>query len=256
MSGPPTAAVPTNRPDPHQDRPAQDRPAGGTDASSYTWHLIGLVRRIIDYGKQLAGALQQRAPAANLDDVTRGFGAIDIALILANITRGLLRAAALEARLIDRAARQATARQPAEGPASANAPSPRRPRAAQPAALPADEADSRLAHLPTPAAIAADIRRRTVGAVLADICRDLGILPSHPLWRELSLAVIGNGGGLRTLYRDMVERIDESIDATLAMARATGRPPPGWPALPVGRAPSACPAPRPPSAAAFGTGPP
>ena len=216
MSGPPTAAAPTDRPDPHQDRPAQDRPAqdrvaGGTDASRYTWHLIGLVRRLIDYGKQLAGALQQRSPATNLAEASRGFGTIDIALILAHITRGLLRAVALEARLIDRAGRQPAAPQPAQGSALANAPSQRRPRAAQPAAQPADEADSRLVHLPTPADIAADIRRRSVGAVLADICRDLGILPSHPLWQELSQAVIGNGGGLRTLYRDMVERIDSDV---------------------------------------------
>jgi len=254
MSGPLTAAAPTDRPDPHQDRPAQDRPAqdraaGGTDASRYTWHLIGLVRRLIDYGKQLAGALQQRSPATNLAEASRGFGTIDIALIIANITRGLLRAVALEARLIDRAGRQPAAPQPAQGPALAGAPSQRRPRAAQPA----DEADSRLVHLPTPADIAADIRRRSVGAVLADICRDLGILPSHPLWQELSQAVIGNGGGLRTLYRDMVERIDKAIDATLAMARAAR---PAWPA-PSGRpAPAASTAPWPPSAVPRGTGPP
>ena len=54
----------------------------------------------------------------------------------------------------------------------------------------AQEADPHLARLPTPAEIAAEVRRRPIGAVLADICRDLGIMPSDPLWRELQRAII------------------------------------------------------------------
>jgi hypothetical protein len=57
MSAPTTAAVPTNRPDPHQDRPAT-----GADAPSRTGRLLGLVRALIDYGRQLAGTLQLRIP--------------------------------------------------------------------------------------------------------------------------------------------------------------------------------------------------
>ena len=49
----------------------------------------------------------------------------------------------------------------------------------------ADETNTRLTHLPTPEQIAATVRRQPIGAVFADICRDLGIPPSHPLWREL-----------------------------------------------------------------------
>jgi hypothetical protein len=30
-------------------------------------------------------------------------------------------------------------------------------------------------------------------------CRDLGIMPSHPLWRELQIAVIRHGGSLARL---------------------------------------------------------
>ena len=96
------AADQTNRPDPHQDRPAT-----GADAPNRTGRLLGLVRALIDYGRQLVTTLQQRTSATNLADVTRNFGTIDIALILARITRGLHRAAALEAKLTNRlAARQ------------------------------------------------------------------------------------------------------------------------------------------------------
>ena len=196
MSAPPTTAVPTNRPDPHQDRPAT-----GADAPSRTTRLLGLVRTLIDYGRQLAATLQQRTAATNLADVTRHFGTIDIGEILARIARGLLRAAALDARLTSRLAREPAA------PGTLTAPSPRQPRAAQPEDGSAAAGEPRIARLPTPGDIAAEIRRRPAGAVLADICRDLGIVPSNPLWRELSLAIIENGGNLATLFKDTWKRI-------------------------------------------------
>jgi hypothetical protein len=196
MSAPPTTAAPTNRPDPHQDRPAT-----GADAPTRTTRLLGLVRTLIDYGRQLATTLQQRTAATNLADVTRHFGTIDIGEILARIARGLLRAAALETRLTSRLARQPDA------PAAPSAPSRRQPRAARPVDRSASPTDTSRAHLPTPEEIAAEVRRRPVGAVIADICRDLGIVPSNPLWRELSLAIMENGGNLATLFKDTWKRI-------------------------------------------------
>jgi hypothetical protein len=71
----------------------------------------------------------------------------------------------------------------------------------------ASAADTRPTRLPTPGDIAAEVRRRPVGAVIADICRDLGIVPSNPLWRELSLAIIENGGNLATLFKDTFKRV-------------------------------------------------
>jgi hypothetical protein len=41
--------------------------------------LLGLVRTLIDYGRQLASTLQQRTAATNLTEFTRNFGTIDIA---------------------------------------------------------------------------------------------------------------------------------------------------------------------------------
>ena len=66
----------------------------------------------------------------------------------------------------------------------------RTPCAPRPATAPAaDEADARLTHLLTPEQIATKVRRQPIGADIADICRDLGILLSHPLWRELRAVI-------------------------------------------------------------------
>jgi hypothetical protein len=196
MSAPPTAAVPTNRPDPHQDRAAT-----GADAPSRTGRLLGLVRALIDYGRQLASTLQQRTSATSLSDITRNFGTIDIGEILARITRGLLRAAALEARLDQRLPLRHAA------PAAVTAPSQRQPRTAPQADPTAGAAEPRIVRMPTPAEIAAQVRRRPIGAVLADICRDLGITTDHPLWRELPLAIIANDGNLASLTKDIFKRV-------------------------------------------------
>ncbi len=215
MPAPPTAAAQPNRPDPHQDRSAT-----GADAPTRTGRLLGLLRTLIDYGRQLAGTLQQRTAATDTADVTRDFGTIDIGEILARIARGLLRAAALETRLSSRLARQESA--PAAVPSG---PSRRQPRATPPVDRGAHAADPGLARLPTPEDIAAEVRRRPVGAVIADICRDFGIVPSNPLWRELSLVIIENGGNLATLFKDTWKRLTIWLsDPPAAMRPATPAP--------------------------------
>ena len=160
--------------------------------------LINLVRQLIDYGRQLATTLRSNP---------HPFGASDIALILARITRGLLRAEALEARIIRTAARLDAP------PAPARAPSRRQSPPARAAARPTRTVGSGEAPvpapgicLPTPEQIAAEVRRRPIGAVIADICRDLGIVASHPLWRELQLAIIRYDGNLANLVKDIIHR--------------------------------------------------
>ncbi len=170
-----------------------------TTQPSRSARLLDLVRKLIDYGKELATTLRQRASTDLRFDALR-FGTSDLALILARITRGLHRATALEARLLQNAARL-----DAE-PAPSRAPPRPRQRTAQPAARRAHQADDLLAHLPTPEQFAAEVRRRPVGAVIADICRDLGILPSHPLWRELQHAIIRYDGSLANLVEDILDR--------------------------------------------------
>jgi hypothetical protein len=63
------------------------------------------------------------------------------------------------------------------------------------------------------------VRRRPVGAVIADICRDLGILPSHPLWRELSEAIIRLGGSLAAWSRTSSGDCSHCLPEPVAPAR-------------------------------------
>jgi hypothetical protein len=189
-------------------------------------NLLCLVRKLIDYGRELAATIRQRA-FTDPGPVIFCFGTADVAQILARISRGLHRANALEARLLRNADRLDAAPR--------GAASPGKPRAPRQATAPsADEANARLAYLPTPEQIAAKVRRQPIGAVIADICRDLGIMPSHPLWRELSRVVIRHGGSLTALLSDIMDRAwpipgpDRSVAAPAAVpaptATSTGPP--------------------------------
>ena len=194
-----TAAAPT---------PTSPPSPTGITTASRAGQIIGLLHRLIVYGRELAAALRQHGLTPQLAETTRGFGTRDIALILARITRGLLRADALEARLARHAGR--VDRQPPRPSAAARSPRPARTASRQP------DADAALVRLPTPEQIAAQVRRRPVGAVIADICRDLGITPSHPLWPELRLVVMLHGGSLATLlkgiFQDMGRLICQAAD--------------------------------------------
>jgi hypothetical protein len=198
---PPT---PTTDPDPPRAAPAMPAAIG---------RVLSVVRKLIDYGKQLASTVQQRATAPGFARFAARFGTADVAAILACITNGLLRAAALEARLRQCAERgqdlaPTAFRLPAtsgQRPARQVAPS-----SAPPEPEPADHTqDPRLARLPTADEIAAEVRCRPVGAVIADICRDLGIAPGDldgAFWIELNLAIISYGGTTAGILDDQIHR--------------------------------------------------
>ena len=181
MSAPASTSTPQPQP------PIADHP-------SRVGRLLSLVRKLIDYGRQLATSLQQSTFAASAAAATSAFASRDVALILARITRALQRATALEVGLVSGTACL-------ESPPLPEAqPDPRAPRIA---AARSQSAGTDLARLPTSQQIAKEIRRRPAGAVIADICRDLGILPRHPLWHEISLAIVRFGGRLSTLFKDI-----------------------------------------------------
>jgi hypothetical protein len=196
-----------------------------TTEPSRSGRLLGLVRKLIEYGRELATTIRRRA-FTEPDFVTSRFGTTQVALILACISRGLHRAEALEARVVRSAARL-------DAPPRAAAPAhpPRAPRLA--AAPVAQEADPRLARLPTPAEIAAEVRRRPIGAVLADICRDLGIMPSDPLWSELQRAIIRENGNLCRPVMDLTDRAFRAVADTWPPGmKLTWPTPPQPPAAP------------------------
>jgi hypothetical protein len=157
--------------------------------------LLDIVRRLIDYGKELAATVHQRA-AENPYFAPINFGSFDLALILARISRGLQRAAALQERLVRLAAH------PARQPTANNSAEERTPRPPRPDA---SRAEAPLSQMTTEEQIAAD-RHRPIGAVIADICRDLAILPSHPLWREPQQAIVDNGGSYIRLLKHVFKR--------------------------------------------------
>jgi hypothetical protein len=192
---------------------------------SRSGRLLSLVRSLIEYGKELAATLRQGALPGGMATLARTFGTSDLPLILARITQGLLRAGLLQEKITRTADRLDAEPQPKP------APSPRAPRPlpceAQPPSLrraqtqqPADT-DPRLVNLPTPEQIAAKVRRQTIGAVLADICRDLGIAPNHPLWKELRSAINAFGGNF---IRMVADRLDQAFPMAHIMARLKAKP--------------------------------
>jgi len=185
-----TAELP-NRPDPTPDPAAAPAPT-----QSRTARLVGLLHKLIDYGLELVCSLQQTPAVATLLVVARHFGTRDIALILSRITRGLQLAGELEAKLVRRPLPEAVAQDFFRMPVDR---APRSPRSSAPRAP--------LPEMPTAAEIAAAVRDRPAGEVIADICRDLGIVPSHPLWDEIWMVVTEFGGNVMRLYHDTMDRM-------------------------------------------------
>jgi hypothetical protein len=196
--------------------------------------VLSVVRKLIDYGKQLADTLQQRATAPGFARFASRFGTADVAFILARITNGLLRAAALEARLCRCAERGQDLTSPPMRLPATREPSPARkvaPTSDPPKRQSTDDTqDPRLARLPTADEIAAEVRNRPVGAVIADICHDLGITPGQfdrAFWDELSYAIIAYGGSLAGFLDKLHRRL-----AAFVAGDHSDPANPLWPAAP------------------------
>lgn len=154
-------------------------PAQQGQGSRPRGHLLGLVRRILDYGRDLVASLQQQNTPTASPRVAWDFGTIDLSVIISRILLGLRIAEALEARLLRRTP-------PQEKPKVIRARPLAKPRPARP--KPAEQPDDDLT-LPSAEAIAARIKGRPAGAVIVEICRELGINATHPLWLEIQDAI-------------------------------------------------------------------
>ena len=239
LAAPVSAALPNN-PDPPLGQGTVDR--GGSAQShpapahsqavpeqSHAGRVLALLRKLIAYGQDLARTVQERTAATALFTVAAHFGTRDFALILARITRGLRLAHALQARLAIRPVRDA---QEDVVPAPVHARADRARRTARPSVpRPA------LSDVPTAEEIAAALRGRPAAAVIADICRDLGLVPAHPLWREVMLVLAGPGGGFSKFFKDMVERVVRRLTAPQADDAEEWPAPPWHPVAPCGTGP-------------------
>ncbi len=74
----------------HAQEPAQRDPERG--------RLLGLMRKLIDYGRKIVAELQGHGAPIPPAAIARTFGSLNVALIIARITRGLMLAAALAER--------------------------------------------------------------------------------------------------------------------------------------------------------------
>ena len=228
-----------------------DAASATTTSTPNATRVLGLVRCLIDFGRGLAETLRH---TSNADFEFRYrahlFGTTDLAVMLARIARGLRRAAALQSLLLARVQR---GRDLQVAPVRMSLPSgltrgPRPPGDAAPeprperAPLPLEPSDEE---------IAADMRRRPVGAVIVDICLDLGVQPgnlSHAMHRELMDTVIFYGGNpIRLLRMDDTARRGREY---LAVLRSDAPLPPEHQPFPWQQA---CPGLR---AGAAATGPP
>lgn len=182
MSAAPSTAEPTPVPGPQDQGTNRHAP------------LLGLLRKILDYGRDLVATLQRQNSPFPSTETARRFGTLNLALIIARITRGLRLVTGLEARLLRARPPQAGRRAPRRGLIG--------PRPARPPRPTQSEEDAALLRaLPTAQEIAAHVRARSAGAVIVEICRDLGIDATHPLWRDIRNAIIAYDGSLSRMLK-------------------------------------------------------
>jgi hypothetical protein len=164
--------------------------------------LLQIVRTLIDIGRQRLASIRSQPGPEETHAIGCAFGTFNVALIVARILRGLRIAAALEDRVIATAPGLDT---PPRARAT-SAPSAPRPR---PKTKRSDaDDDALLDRMPTDQEIVEMIRRRPIGAVLVDICADLGIGIDHPLWQELRWIIIDHRGTPEPMMQRTFQRLN------------------------------------------------
>jgi hypothetical protein len=240
--------------------------------------LLRVVRILLGHGRHLADTVKHRAAAPGFAAIAACFGTANLALILAHLHRGLLRATALERVLLARAAtgrdlafakpriRSAQTPPAPTDPTGDRQAAPPVPRTATPRpAWRLDPDHPANFHTPTLEQLEAQARRRPIGRTIVDICLDLAVVPGFctgEFWNELFDLTRCHGGSIATL---MLERWRREQAFHQEQDR---HPTPGWTGVSLGReairqllgffigedplAPFALPAPASPAA----TGPP
>lgn len=189
--------------------------------------LLQIVRVLLCYGRHLADTVADRAAAPGFATIAACFGTAKLAVIVARLHRGILRAVALERVLLARAAagrdvefEAARTRPPAPPPAPADAQADQQPEA--PAArIPVSRLGTRSrrddpadCHIPTLEELEAQVRRRPFGRTIVDICLDLAVMPglcAGPFWNALSDTMQRYGGSLAVLIQERIHR-EEAFD--------------------------------------------
>jgi hypothetical protein len=237
MSTPPTTADLASLPDPQQRRPGKPAPANIAQ-------ILHILHILLGYGRHLADTIERRAGARGFSVIARYFGTAKVAVILAHLYRGIMRAVVLERRLLARAARgrdlvvpplrvrpERKAEPVPEAGMPQAAPAEPEARMAAPVRTPRADPDAPLdlAHLPTMEQLAAEDRRRPIGRVIADICRDLGVSPglcAGSFWTELSDALTkyrGNPAGYYVGLHRRAKSLEQELDKRPGLDWPEGR---------------------------------
>lgn len=212
MSAAPLTAEPTAIPGPQDQGTNRHGP------------LLGLLRKILDFGRDLVVTLQRQNTPLATTTIARRFGTLSLALIIARITRGLSLAAGLEARLL-----RARPPRPAQPTIPSRPTTPRKPRPPRrPAPSQAEEDAALLRGLPSAQEIATYVRNRSAGTVIVEICRDLGIDTTHPLWPAIRDAIIAYDGSLSRMLKLWMERASAYLATLPPGALSWPAPAPPW----------------------------
>jgi hypothetical protein len=165
--------------------------------------ILGVVRTLLGFGKHLDQILPDRTAHPGFLALAIGFGTHDLRRILAHVQRGILRAMMLQQYLLARAA-QGRDIEPTERPAPAEQADieamemklcpPSQARARPKKAHPDDPLHFSM---PTLRELESQVRRRSIGRTIAEICMDLGVTPSScdgAFWNEFYLTLTDFGG--------------------------------------------------------------
>ncbi|HUN43438.1 MAG TPA: hypothetical protein VMU81_24350 [Acetobacteraceae bacterium] len=213
MSDESTAAHRTDDP----SGPPQDRT--GEAVPTFIAHAIYVIAVIAEYGHHILDMLESRIALRGFTMFARFFGTTAHSVIAAHIRRGIMRAVALDRMLRARAATGQDLRSPPprahcghHHPAAATGPTGTTPpptAASRPARGTHPHQPLTIDTLPTMQQLDAEVRRRSVGSSIAEICRDLGVSPilcESMFVQRISFVVRAFGGNFDRFVQDLRRR--------------------------------------------------
>ena len=172
--------------------------------------VLYVLRFLIDYACHVAAFAEECAMHGDIRPVAVPFGkGITIEALIIRVARGLKRALALRDMLQQRAETGCDierVQRRASGPGGRSSPD--------------GETDKppHVERLPSAAEIAAELEHRPIGAIVADICHDIGIVPSdltREQWHALQAVISTYGGSQAKLWPAMQHTIEAQMEAVM-----------------------------------------
>ena len=197
------------------DPPAPSFGRAGKAVPTCIAAILDVVRVLLGYGKHLDATLPDRVEHPRFPTLAAGFGTHDIGRILSHVQRGILRAMMLQKYLLARAAQgrdiEPTARPERAEPQDVEAlemklrppPEPRDTPRDTPRARRIDPDSPTHFSMPTLKELESQVRRRSVGRTIAEICLDLGVAPSTcdgGFWYRLYATLTHFGGNFEHVF--------------------------------------------------------